>query len=239
MSHLPPPPPPETIRAPTLPAPRGRRKGVMALIAGVAVLLLFAAGAAIVIFVPSVAALVGITGQGQSAAAPAATGAASEAASPGAAASASPTGTPSPTATFEMAPLITSPPPAVAPSAPAATARAESSRSPLDLGLAIPVDIVPCDGQYRTFYFSSIDPASYAKEIQSYLNAYPGSRYLVTEGSCNALNQVSKNNTRIYAVYSGPYATAASACQAKAGQGGAYVKVMTQSSSSESTVACS
>lgn len=190
-------------------------------------------------FVPSVAALVGITGHGQSDAAPSASGAASETASPSATASPGPIGTSSPSATFEMAPLITSPPPAVATSTLAATARADTSRSPLDLGLAIPVDIIPCDGQYRTFYFSSIDPASNAKEIQSHLNAYPGSRYLVTEGSCSALNQVSKNNTRIYAVYSGPYATAASACQAKAGNAGAYVKLMTPSSNSESTVACS
>lgn len=139
-----------------------------------------------------------------------------------------------------MAPVITSPPPAAAETgAAAATARADSARSPLDLGLAIPVDIVPCNGQYLTFYFSTINPASYATDIQTYLDAYPGSRYLVTEGSCNALNQVSKDNTRIYAVYSGPYATLASACQAKAAQSGAYIKVMTQSNNSESTVACS
>lgn len=131
----------------------------------------------------------------------------------------------------------------MAETAPAATAAATASTgsggSSLDLGLAVPVKIVPCDGQYLTFYASAITPGSYASEIQAALNKYPGSSYLVTEGSCSALNPVSKDGTRIYAVYSGPYPSAASACQALAGVAGAYVKVMKPSTTPEATVACS
>ncbi len=138
------------------------------------------------------------------------------------------------TPSFQTTPVIPSTPPATV-AAPLHT----PSRSSLDLGLAIPVDIVPCDGQYLTFYASAINPANYASEIQAALNAHPGSRYLATEGSCSALNQVSKDGTRIYAVYSGPYFTAASACLARGGEPGAYVKVMIPSTNSEATVDCS
>lgn len=136
-----------------------------------------------------------------------------------------------------MAPVITSPPPsqptpAVSASIPAA------SGSGLDLGLAVPVDIVPCNGKYLTFYVSSITPGSYASEIQAGLNAYPGSRYLATEGSCSALNQVSRNGTKIYGVYSGPHDTAAAACTARAGVPGSYVKLMNPSTDPESTIPC-
>ncbi|WP_426987697.1 hypothetical protein [Pseudarthrobacter sp. Y6] len=211
------------------PGSRGPRRGRTALLISAGLLLLAAAGAAAVIFIPSLSALAGIDGAAPSSGAPTVSGSGPATASASATSSAaSPSATATPT--FQMAPVITSPPPVAETAPPANTS--------LDLGLAIPVDLVPCNGQYLTFYYSAITPGTYASEIQASLDTHPGSRYLVTEGSCSALNQVSKDGTRIYGVYSGPYTTAASACLARAGESGAYVKVMNPSTNSESTVAC-
>lgn len=238
MSQLPPPPPPADTTVPTEAAESPRSKsGLIALIIA-GILLLFAAAGAAVVFIPSVSALVGIPAAAQSSAAAADTATASEtaaAAAPVTPAAASPSATATPT--FQMAPEITSSPD-VAPTSAPASAPAVPATSNTDLGLAVPVKVVPCDGTYLTFYASAITPGSYASEIQSALNKYPGSSYLVTEGSCSALNPVSRNGTRIYAVYSGPYATASSACQARAGVAGSYVKVMNPSTNPEALVAC-
>lgn len=243
MTHLPPPPPPPPPgTAATEPTPAGQkpaRKGLFVAIIALAVLLLAAAGAAAVAFIPVVGEWAGIRGSGSSSEATAAPATAttnvtetpSTAATPSAA---QPSATAEPT--FEMAPALTSPP---AETAAAQASTPATGRSHLDLGLAIPVDIVPCHGKYLTFYVSSITPGSYATEIQNGLNTYPGSRYLATEGSCSALNQVSRDGTRIYGVYSGPHDTAAIACQARAGVPGSYVKIMNPSTTPESTVACS
>ena len=236
MSHLPPPPPPPPATTPAA-APEGKKgpgKGKTAAIVAAALLLFAAAGAAAVIFIPSLAALAGIPGADSPSPAAAGPSAMSTVPPSSAAPTASPSATSAPT--FEMAPAITSAAPSAA--APSAVPSAGTLGSSVDLGLAIPVDIVPCNGKYLTFYYSAIVPATYATDIQSALNSYPGSRYLTTEGSCSALNQISKDGTRIYGVYSGPYDTAAAACQARAGVSGSYVKVMNPSTNSESTVAC-
>jgi serine/threonine-protein kinase len=204
-------------------------------IVSTALLLLATAGAAAVTFIPSVSAMVGIERVAPAGVQPEASGSAT-ASAPATPADATPSATVRPT--FQMAQEIASPPPAAPTSSQAAASPATGGRSSLDLGLAVPVNIVPCHGQYLTFYSSAINPATYAEEIQASLNARPGSSYLVTEGSCSALNQVSKDGTRIYGVYSGPHATAALACQARAGVPGAYVKVMNPSTNPEATVVC-
>jgi len=245
MSQLPPPPPPaETIAATAHAEPPRQKKGRKGLIVAGALALLAAVVAAVVIFIPSVSALVGIPAAApsnpaaaQSNPAPADGAAGSESAT-AAASSTAPAQSPSATPTFQMAQEITSAP-AVAPSSAPAVAPAAPSTSPADLGLLVPVKVVPCDGSYLTFYASAITPGSYASEIQAALNKYPGSSYLVTEGSRSALNQVSRNGTRIYAVYSGPHSSAASACQALAGVSGAYVKLMSPSTTPEASVTCS
>lgn len=240
MSQLPPPPPPPPASNPAAAPPAGEtpRRGRKAVIVSAALLLLAAAGAAAVLFIPSLSALAGIDSAAPPGAQPAASGPAQAPATASASAApsaASPSATATPT--FQMAQEIASAPPA-APTASAAATSPAAGRSTLDLGLAVPVNIVPCNGQYLTFYSSAINPATYAAEIQASLNARPGASYLVTEGSCSALNQVSKDGTRIYGVYSGPHATAAIACQALAGVPGAYVKVMNPSTNPEATVAC-
>jgi hypothetical protein len=235
MSQFPPPPPASNpVAAPQ--AGETPRRGRKAQIVSAALLLLVAAGAAAVLFIPSLSALAGIDSAARPGAQPAASGPA-HAQATASASSAPSAASPSATPTFQMAQEIASAPPAAPTSSAAATSPA-TGRSTLDLGLAVPVNIVPCNGQYLTFYSSAINPATYAAEIQASLNARPGASYLVTEGSCSALNQVSKDGTRIYGVYSGPHATAAIACQALAGVPGAYVKVMNPSTNPEATVAC-
>lgn len=236
MSHLPPPPPPPpgTAHAPLPDEKKRAGTAKRAVIIATGLLLLAAAGAAAVIFIPSLAALAGIPGADSPS--PAAVSSSATPGEPSSSASATPSPSATSAPTFEMAPAITSAAPSAA--APSSVPSAGALGSSVDLGLAIPVDIVPCNGKYLTFYYSAIVPATYVTDIQSALNSYPGSRYLTTEGSCSALNQVSKDGTRIYGVYSGPYDTAAAACQARAGVSGSYVKVMNPSTNSESTVAC-
>jgi hypothetical protein len=56
-----------------------------------------------------------------------------------------------------------------------------------DLGLTVPIANQTCTGQYITLIGSSIDPSQSQAEVQSFLTAYPGSSYLVTDQSCAAL----------------------------------------------------
>jgi len=58
---------------------------------------------------------------------------------------------------------------------------------PGDLGLSVPMRPVSCDGGYVVFYHSAISSGTYAQEIQTNLDAHPGSGYLLTFGSCRSL----------------------------------------------------
>ncbi|MDP9905570.1 hypothetical protein [Arthrobacter bambusae] len=75
-------------------------------------------------------------------------------------------------------------------------------------------------------YHSSLAPDSYAADVQANLASHPGSKYLLTLGSCTSFNRVSASGTMIYAVYGGPFDTLGQACVAASRYADAYVKVL-------------
>ncbi|QCO97328.1 DUF805 domain-containing protein [Arthrobacter sp. 24S4-2] len=127
--------------------------------------------------------------------------------------------TPSPSPTVQAA-VPTAAPPPVLPTKAAAP-------QPGDLGLASPLRPVDCTGKFIVFYHSSKVPATYAEDVQANLASHPGSKYLLTLGSCSSLNPMSNTGTMIYAVYGGPFDTLAQACVAASQFADeAYVKVL-------------
>ena len=117
-------------------------------------------------------------------------------------------------------PPITPAPPVVQPSPPAPVLQ------PGDLGLTSPLRPVDCTGKFIVIYHSSLAPDSYAADVQANLANHPGSKYLLTLGSCTSFNRVSASGTMIYAVYGGPFDTLAQACVAASRYSDAYVKVL-------------
>lgn len=118
-----------------------------------------------------------------------------------------------------QAPAVpTAPEPAPAP-APA------PSRGSGDLGLSDPIRNIGCTGEYLTFVGSSTNPSGYQAEVQSFLNGYGGSSYLMTESSCSALTPTVNGNS-VYSIYFGPFSSDKEACAVSEQFGGSYVKVL-------------
>ncbi|PTT60823.1 DUF805 domain-containing protein [Arthrobacter sp. HMWF013] len=137
---------------------------------------------------------------------------------------------PSDISTVQLTPSPSQTVQATVPTAVTATPEIPSqSAAPLpgDLGLTSPLRPVGCTGQFILVYHSSTDPSAYARDVQTNLESHPGSKYLLTLGSCSSLNQMSNTGTMIYAVYGGPYNTLAQACVAASQfPEEAYVKIM-------------
>lgn len=126
---------------------------------------------------------------------------------------------------------VRAPVPAPPPATQAATPQ------PGDLGLASPLRPVDCAGKFAVFYHSSITPSSYAQDIQANLASHPGSKYLLTLGSCSSLYQMSNAGTMIYAVYGGPFDTLAQACVAASRfPDEAYVKVLDNTTAPDQSI---
>lgn len=53
-----------------------------------------------------------------------------------------------------------------------------------DLGVSKPITVPSCKGTGIVVLANATDPATYASEIQNYLDAFPGSKYLRTDQSC-------------------------------------------------------
>src|SRR3954452_4202232 len=58
-----------------------------------------------------------------------------------------------------------------------------------DLGLSTPISHPACDGQWIVLIGAATTPGRYPEGISGLLASYPGSQYLVTEGSCSSLRQ--------------------------------------------------
>lgn len=108
-----------------------------------------------------------------------------------------------------------------------------------DLGLSRPISRPACDGTGVVILHSSVDPAAYASEMQTYLDRFPDAQYLRTDlTGCSSLNRVSQQGTLIYAAYLpvGPDQTAVCAAQRQAGA--AYAKWLDNTSDPNGRIAC-
>jgi serine/threonine-protein kinase len=143
-------------------------------------------------------------------------------------------------------PTPSTPPPATtsSPSVPPVTAQVTTTRVTVqtsvvpsaDLGLTTPLSTPACDGSYVVVLGSAITPARYRADVQQFLNAHPGARYLHTPSTgCASLRQ-QVNGADVYAVFDGPFASRESACARRAGS--AYVKRLDTTSSPAAVVTC-
>lgn len=109
-----------------------------------------------------------------------------------------------------------------APPLPSGTGSGESPAVPAagDLGLEKPLTTVPCNGSYAVFVGAAVMPGNYDDEVQTYLDRYPGSAYLLAEQNCTSLRHHMDNGASIYTVYYGPYPTLTEACNARSRVGG-------------------
>ena len=141
-----------------------------------------------------------------------------------------PTSTPS-TSSSAAAPPVTAPP---------VTTTQVSVRTTVagsaDLGLATAMSTPACDGSYVVVLGSAITPTRYRADVQQFLNAHPGARYLHTPTTgCGSLRQ-QVNGADVYAVYDGPFAAKESACARRSGS--AYVKRLDNTTSPAQVVSC-
>jgi serine/threonine protein kinase len=105
-----------------------------------------------------------------------------------------------------------------------------------DLGLTTPMTTPACDGSYVVVLGSAITPARYRADVQQFLNAHPGARYLHTPTTgCGSLRQ-QVNGADVYAVFDGPFATPQGACARRAGS--SYVKRLDNTTSPATVVSC-
>jgi serine/threonine-protein kinase len=108
-----------------------------------------------------------------------------------------------------------------------------------DLGLAVPMAQPACDGSFAVILASVTDPAQYASGVEAWLAQYPGSSYMLTEGSCSSLRQATPEGNQIYAVFAGPFPDQGQACSVRAKYGdGAYVKVLDDVTPPEQIASC-
>jgi serine/threonine-protein kinase len=116
------------------------------------------------------------------------------------------------------------------------TSVATSVANSADLGLATAMTTPACDGSYVVVLGSAIAPARYRADVQQFLAAHPGARYLHTPTTgCGSLRE-QVNGADVYAVFDGPFATKASACARRSGS--AYVKRLDNTSPPAQVVSC-
>lgn len=109
-----------------------------------------------------------------------------------------------------------------------------------DLGVSTPISEPPCDGGYIVIVGSAVAKDHYADDIQRFLDDHPGAKYLhAVSTGCASLRKVYDDGTEIYAAYLGPYASQEDACAEKdAAGGGAFVRVLDNTTPPEKVVSC-
>ncbi len=145
-----------------------------------------------------------------------------------------PTPAPQPSATAAVPPVTA--PPVTTTQVSVRTSVATSVASSADLGLATAMTTPACDGSYVVVLGSAITPARYRADVQQFLAAHPGARYLHTPTTgCGSLRQ-QVNGADVYAVFDGPFPSKASACARRGGS--AYVKRLDNTSPPAQVVSC-
>ncbi|WP_257881140.1 serine/threonine-protein kinase [Gordonia terrae] len=110
---------------------------------------------------------------------------------------------------------------------------------PGDLGLTVPMTRPACDGTGIVVVANATAPGSYASEVQSYLDQYPGASYLRTDQSCPSLRQRYDDGSPIYAVYYVAGPTQNDVCSLKGRFGpSAYGKWLDTLSDPSAQIAC-
>ncbi|ARE34899.1 serine/threonine protein kinase [Rhodococcus sp. BH4] len=108
-----------------------------------------------------------------------------------------------------------------------------------DLGVSKPITVPSCKGTGIVVLANATDPATYASEIQNYLDAFPGSKYLRTDQSCPSLRQVSDSGTAIYTVYRESGNTESKICKdVRAAGGDAYGKWLDTTTDPSTRMTC-
>lgn len=114
-----------------------------------------------------------------------------------------------------------------------------STTVPGDLGLSVPMTRPECDGSYAVFIGASVDPSRNTADMERFLSANPGAKYLRTDQSCQSLRQRTPSGQVIYAAFLGPYATQTEACTALANApSGAYIKPLDNTSNPDTIPNC-
>jgi len=125
-----------------------------------------------------------------------------------------------------------------APSSPTAT----SGTTPppgAELGLSTPIDNPACDGQYIVIVGSAVNPDTYAKDVQKFLDHNPGAKYLhAPTAGCRSL-RTHVDTAEIYSVFYGPFPDEDKACGHRATVGGdSFVRRLDSTSTPEKAVSC-
>jgi serine/threonine protein kinase len=107
------------------------------------------------------------------------------------------------------------------------------------LSVSEPLSTPDCDGDYIVIVGAAVDPDRYDQDVQKFLDAYPGARYLhAPTTGCPSLRQ-KRDGADIYPVYFGPFARREAACQRRATIGGdSYVRRLDETSSPSKGVGC-
>ncbi|WP_250887534.1 serine/threonine protein kinase [Rhodococcus sp. WY5] len=158
----------------------------------------------------------------------------------------SPTAAAASTATSALAPIqdpvrtpMLEPLPTAGQQATTTTRAPNSATKNGDLGVSKPITVPSCKGTGIVVLANATDPATYASEIQNYLDAFPGSKYLRTDQSCPSLRQVSDSGTAIYTVYRESGNTESKICKdVRAAGGDAYGKWLDTTTDPSTRMTC-
>jgi serine/threonine protein kinase len=116
---------------------------------------------------------------------------------------------------------------------------ATTETSTPDLSVSIPLTEPKCDGGYVVIVGSAVNPNHYKADVQRFLDANPGARYLHAPSTgCRSLRQRIKD-ADIYSVYYGPFPAKDTACEKWTATGGdSFVRRLDDTSSPGRTVRC-